>query len=151
MNFRWICNVTFLTLSTFLRSMMYVALFSPYDVLISNGDAMSEELWYTVIEQYKMLDAWLFEICMMYVHCWNGVDQFVYIPFASIIVILFMSRTIGGNPFSSGSRTTSMVKSPVEVKFKKCGWIVNLEEKRWENLNKYLCFVFHLKIVWEKF
>lgn len=23
----------------------------------SNGDAMSEELWYTAIQQYKMLDA----------------------------------------------------------------------------------------------
>lgn len=95
--------------------MTYVALFSPYFVLISSGDAMSDELWYTA----NIMNG---TRCQMWFKMkWVGARWLHYLPFVSNIVILLISSTIGGNPFSSGSRTMSITISPDDVAFEKCG------------------------------
>lgn len=45
----------------------------------------------------------------------------MHLPLASEMVILFISRTIGGNPSSSGSRIMSIVISPFDVAVAKFG------------------------------
>lgn len=87
---------------------------------MSNGDAMSDELCNT--KKWVENDSISWVTSFFVSRCVQ-----LQIPWASVIVILFISNTIGGMSVTLTSLVTSIVSSPVLVPLAMCGWMTSLE------------------------